>query len=186
MPLVSQPARDPSTGELRPLPDQQLGDPSAPTRRHDPAYPPSVVGAIEDYVATIAPGGPDIPSVSLGGADLSAGGELYRLECAACHSWSGTGGALYQREAPSLGRSSPTEIAEAVRTGPDEMPAFGQSAFSDAQLADMVAYVRYLQHPSDRGGTPLWHLGPVAEGGVAIIAGMGVLLLLIRWIGELS
>lgn len=184
MPLTATPGRLPATGRLQPLPADQLGDPTAQPRRHNPAYPPDVISALEEYVATIAPGGPDAPAVSLAGADLAEGGETYRLECAACHSWSGTGGALYQREAPSLGRATPTQIAEAVRTGPDQMPAFGASAISDAQLADLVAYVRYLDHPNDRGGAPLWHLGPVAEGGIAIIGGLGALVLLIRWIGE--
>lgn len=184
MPLVSSPARLPATGKLQPLPDVELGDPSAPTHRHNPAYPPQVMGALEDYVASIAPGGPDVPSLSITGADVATGGEVYRLECAACHSWSATGGALYQREAPSLGRATPTQIAEAVRTGPGQMPSFGREAVPDDQLADVVAYVRYLAHPDDRGGASLWHLGPVAEGGVAIIGGLGILLLAVRWIGE--
>jgi ubiquinol-cytochrome c reductase cytochrome c subunit len=184
MPLVSDPARDPQTRELRPVPEDQLGNPNAPARRHAPAYTPDVIAALVDYVATIAPGGPDIPAVSTAGADIATGGEVYRLECAACHSWAANGGALYQREAPSLSRATVTQIAEAIRTGPDEMPRFGTSAIPDDQLGDVVAYVQYLDHPNDRGGDPLWHLGPVAEGGVSLIGGMGALLLITRWIGE--
>ena len=183
MPLVSQPARLPATGQLQPVPEDQLGDPTAQPRRHRPAYPPAVIDAIEAYVETIAPGGPDVPSLPAG-SDTAAGGETYRVECAACHAWAGTGGALYQREAPSRARATPTQVAEAVRTGPGQMPKFGPSAISDTQLADLVAYVRYLDHPNDRGGDPLWHLGPVAEGGLALIVGMGLLLFAVRWIGE--
>jgi quinol---cytochrome-c reductase cytochrome c subunit len=184
MPLVKDPARSPSDGVLRPLPEDQLGDPNAPTRRHEPAYPPDVIRALVDYVSAIAPGGPDIPSVSVADANVAEGGDIYRLECASCHSWAGTGGALYQREAPSLGRATATQVAEAVRTGPGQMPKFGPTAIPDDQLADVVAYVRYLDHPEDRGGQSLWHLGPVAEGGISIIVGMGLLLLVARWIGE--
>jgi ubiquinol-cytochrome c reductase cytochrome c subunit len=186
MPLVATPGRSSDDRVLRPLPAQQLGDPTAQTRRHNPAYPPDIIRALEDYVAMIAPGGPAVPLVDLTGADLAVGGEVYRLECAACHSWSGTGGALYQREAPSLGRANDVQVAEAVRTGPDQMPSFGVSAIPDQQLTDLIAYVRYLDHPNDRGGTPLWHLGPVAEGGIAIVGAMGLLLVAIRWIGEKS
>jgi hypothetical protein len=30
--------------------------------------------------------------------------------------------------------------------------------------------VRYLQDPNDRGGQPLWHFGPLAEGMVGFLA----------------
>jgi ubiquinol-cytochrome c reductase cytochrome c subunit len=184
MPLVDAPARGQTDRELRPVPEAELADPNAAPARHRPAYSPQVIGQLVEYVVALAPGGLDIPHLALGSASLSDGGEVYRLECAACHSWSATGGALYQREAPALNQSTAVQIAEAVRTGPDQMPAFGPSAITDAQLADLVKYVRYLDHPDDRGGNALWHLGPVAEGGVAIIVGMGALLLGIRWIGE--
>ena len=71
-----------------------------------------------------------------------------------------------------------------MRTGPGQMPVFGVAAVPADQLDDVVAYVRYLHHPTDRGGQPLWFLGPVAEGAVAIILGLGVLLLASRWIGS--
>jgi ubiquinol-cytochrome c reductase cytochrome c subunit len=63
------------------------------------------------------------------------------------------------------------------------MPAFGTAAITDKQLNDIVAYVRYLRHPRDRGGNPLWYLGPLVEGGVAWIIGLGLLLVVIRLIG---
>jgi ubiquinol-cytochrome c reductase cytochrome c subunit len=64
------------------------------------------------------------------------------------------------------------------------MPAFGQAALDDHQLDSVVAYVRYLAKPKDRGGEPLWHLGPMAEGAVAWIIGLGLLILATLWIGE--
>jgi ubiquinol-cytochrome c reductase cytochrome c subunit len=64
------------------------------------------------------------------------------------------------------------------------MPAFGTAALTDGQLADLVAYVRYLDHPKDRGGWNIWHLGPVAEGGVAWVIAMSVLVVAVRWMGE--
>lgn len=183
MPLVAnaRPARSP---ENQSPPGQRLADPTAQARRGPPAYPPPVIAALEDYVASIAPGGPDVPNVDLAAANLAIGGELYRMQCAACHEWAGVGGALYQREAPSLHLATPTQIAEAIRVGPGQMPRFGPPAVPDGQLSDVVGYVRYLDKPDNRGGQPLWYLGPVAEGGVAILVGLGVLLLASRWIGD--
>lgn len=182
MPLVRN-GRPPRSPQGQAPPGQYVADPTAQVRRNPPSYPPAMIAALVDYVASIAPGGPDIPSVDINNADLAAGGEIYRLQCAACHAWSGVGGALYQRAAPSLGPATPTQIAEAVRIGPGQMPKFGSSAVPPTQLDDLVGYVRYLDRPQNRGGAPLWYVGPVAEGAVAIVFGLGLLLLLIRWIG---
>jgi ubiquinol-cytochrome c reductase cytochrome c subunit len=117
-------------------------------------------------------------------ANRAAGGEVFRLQCAACHAWAADGGALLHREAPQLHDDTATQIGEAVRVGPGLMPAFGQAAIDDRQLDQLASYVRYLAHPEDRGGDPLWHLGPFAEGFAAWAIGMTVLLFTIRWIGE--
>jgi ubiquinol-cytochrome c reductase cytochrome c subunit len=151
--------------------------------RRKPRYSPSEIDALVDYVAKLTGGGPAIPHVSTTGADAATGGELYRLNCAACHSWAGTGGALEDREAPSLFAATPTQIAEAVRTGPEPMPKFGTAALTDKELADVVAYVHVLDHADNRGGSPLWHAGPLAEGAVAIVLGLGALLVVTRLIG---
>jgi ubiquinol-cytochrome c reductase cytochrome c subunit len=127
--------------------------------------------------------GPDIPHVDLRHAGIARGGELYRLNCAACHSWAGTGGALTERQAPSIAPSTPTQIAEAIRVGPGWMPHFGTAAITDSQLPDVVAYARYSAHPNNRGGQPLGHVGPLAEGAVSVFVGLGLLLLFTRWIG---
>lgn len=150
--------------------------------RHKPKYSPEQISALVAYVAQLTGGGPAIPHVASGG-DPGAGGVLYRLNCAACHSWAGTGGALEDREAPNLFAATPTQIAEAVRTGPDAMPGFGEAALSSRQLDDVVAYIQRLDHPDDRGGSPLWHAGPLAEGAVGIVLGLGALLIASRLIG---
>jgi ubiquinol-cytochrome c reductase cytochrome c subunit len=117
---------------------------------------------------------------------VAKGGELFRQQCAACHAWSGEGGALVRREAPSTHPATPTQIAEAVRTGPGNMPAFGTTAIDDEELDSLVAYTRYLTAPRDHGGEPLWHVGPLAEGAAAALLGLGLLLIGARWIGSRS
>ena len=175
-------ANDEPGTPLQPLPDKFLGDPDKTPNHHEPAYPPATLSALEDYVVGLTGGGgPDIPRLS--GGNLAEGGALFRLQCAACHAWAGDGGALVDREAPGLHEATDTQIAEAIRVGPGQMPGFGTAALTDEQLASVVAYVRYLDHPRDRGGNSLWHLGAFAEGGVALAA-VGALLLFVRWIGE--
>jgi ubiquinol-cytochrome c reductase cytochrome c subunit len=155
--------------------------------RRTPKYDAATRRALVDYVVALAGGGgPDIPDVHAGAGGVAAGGELFRLQCAACHAWSGEGGALLQRAAPSTHPATALEIAEAVRAGPGNMPAFGRAAVNDEQLQSLVRYVRYLDHPDDRGGAPLWHVGPLAEGAVAVFVGLGLLVLASRWIGTRS
>lgn len=158
-----------------------LDAPGDRTVRRAPRYDRRTIGALDGYVASLAGGGPEIPTV--GNGDVSKGGELFRLQCAACHSWAGNGGALLEREAPSLHASTPTQVAEAVRTGPGTMPTFGNAALDSGQLDDVVAYVRTLAHPDDRGGFGLWHLGPFVEGAVGWFVALGGVLLGLRWIG---
>ena len=157
-----------------------LNTPTQAVERHTPHYDPATINALIDYIAQL-PGfsGPDIPTVDIAHADVAQGGVLYRLNCAACHAWSGRGGALLHREAPSLAQSTPTQIVEAMLVGPGNMPSFGPPAVSQAGQNNVAAYVRDItNHPDDKGGFPLWHLGPLPEGGVALFAGMVLLLAL--------
>jgi len=167
---------------LQPLPNSAAPDDEIVAKRHQPAYPPETITPLVDYIAELSGGGgPGIPSVGEG--DLAEGGALFRQQCAACHAWAGDGGALLRIDAPAVHSATGTQIAEAIRVGPGQMPVFGTAALTDKQMSSVVAYVRYLDRPSDRGGQPFWHLGPFAEGAVALIA-LAALLLFTRWIGE--
>lgn len=168
-----------STGRM-PLPLDHHGGRIA---RRPPKYPPAQLAALVRYVADLTGGGPAIPRVSTAHADAATGGVLYRLNCAACHSWAGTGGALEDREAPSLFAATPTQIAEAARTGPSPMPKFGEASLDGRQLDDVIAYVEVLDHADNRGGNPLGHSGPLGEGAVAIVIGLGLLIFFTRLIG---
>lgn len=170
-----------STGRM-PLPSA-----GAEVVRRKPKYSPAVIDALVAYVVSITGGGGrPIPDVDPAAGDVAKGGELFRQQCAACHAWSGEGGALVRREAPSTHPATPTQIAEAVRTGPGNMPAFGRTAIDDHELDSLVAYTRYLSAPRDHGGEPLWHVGPLAEGAAAGLLGLGLLLIGARWIGSRS
>lgn len=162
-----------------------LDRPGAQAVRKPPAYSRRQIDAVVAFVTSLAPGGPGIPQLDRASADLPAGGELWRANCAACHGAAAIGGALaYGTEAPGLGPATAVQVAEAVRIGPGSMPVFGPDTIGDDEVEDITAYVAYLDHPSDRGGSGLGHAGPIAEGFVGLLAGLGLLIAACWWIGE--
>lgn len=163
-----------------------LSDPNANPRRTDPTYAPEEIRALTAYVASLG-NGPALPVVGTRGADVANGGVLFRAECQACHSATGSGGALsYGRAAPSLSQSEREQIAAAVRSGPGQMPVFGPSTIDRRELRDLTSYVGYLRNPRDAGGLPIGRIGPVPEGFVAWSIGIVALLGCVFWIGTRS
>lgn len=160
-----------------------LGDPGDQPRRKEPAYDPGQIDALVAYVATLGEG-PALPELEGDRSDLAEGGVAYRANCQACHSAFGSGGALsYGRAAPALHSSQAQEIAAAVRAGPGQMPVFGPETIGDERLADLVAYVEYLRDPVNEGGLQIGRNGPVPEGFVAWLFGIGGALLIVAWVG---
>jgi ubiquinol-cytochrome c reductase cytochrome c subunit len=156
-----------------------------PDRQPEPKPPAYTRAEIDDLVAYIASlgGGPPIPNVHRPRGDLQEGGELYLQICAACHSAAGNGGALsLGNDAPTLHGATSLEVAEAIRTGPSNMPVFGPDTLSNRQVNSIVHYVEYLRDPEHPGGLPLGLVGPITEGLVAIVLGLGFLMLVTRWI----
>jgi ubiquinol-cytochrome c reductase cytochrome c subunit len=141
------------------------------------------------WVNSLDPSVPAVPNPHLRRADQSVGANLFSLNCAACHTIEGSGDALaFGTNAPSLQDREVTaqQVAEAVRIGPANMPRFSGN-LTDAQVADITAYVtEKLQHPQNPGGFALGGVGPVAEGFVALLIGVGGLALICFWIGERS
>jgi ubiquinol-cytochrome c reductase cytochrome c subunit len=141
------------------------------------------------YVNSLDPAAPAVPTPQLKGASLSVGADLFSLNCAACHTITGAGDALaFGTNAPSLQNRvvTPQQVAEAMRIGPANMPRFTGN-LNDEQVRDVVAYVtEKIQHPADPGGAGLGGVGPVAEGFVALLIGVGGLALICFWIGERS
>jgi ubiquinol-cytochrome c reductase cytochrome c subunit len=160
-----------------------LDEPRNQAVRKPPAYGRAEIDQLVAYVASLGPG-PEIPKVHPEEGDLPTGYELYANNCAPCHSSAGAGGAVGRGIiAPNLQRSKPTQVAEAIRIGPGVMPVFGPEALDDHQVASVVRYVEYLQDPEDQGGLGLGHLGPLPEGFVAWLVGLGLMLVVIRWMG---
>ena len=149
-----------------------LRNPAVQPRRSKVEFSPGQIRALVAYVASLAPG-PEIPTPHPAQGALSEGMTLFTENCAGCHQAAAAGGYVPDAVAPPLGQSSPRDIAEAVRIGPNLMPRFSPERLSDAQLDSLIAYVRYMRSPQDPGGIALGHIGPVPEGLVAwLMAGV--------------
>ncbi len=160
-----------------------LDESHSQAERKPPAFTPDQITDLTAYIASLAPG-PPIPVVRPERGDLALGSQLYTANCAACHNSAGSGGALGQAVfAPGLRESTPTQVAEAIRIGPGAMPVFGPETLDDHQVDSIVRYVEYLNHITNRGGAPLGRVGPVPEGLVAWVVGLGLMLLTAFWIG---
>jgi ubiquinol-cytochrome c reductase cytochrome c subunit len=122
------------------------------------------IGAIEAYVTAVAPGGPPIPEVAAGG-NLDHGRALFAQNCQGCHGVSATGASIGDSAwAPSLNAASITQVAEAIRVGPGNMPKFAPSQLDAPALGDLASYVSALDTDAAIGTFPLGSGGPVPEG----------------------
>ena len=166
------------------------GEAQAP--RKDPIFDEHQIDALGAYVQANG-GGPTIPrdqngSVaqdSLLGDDVARGGDLFRLNCASCHNFTGKGGALSSgKYAPPLDEAEPAQIYAAMLTGPQNMPKFGDRQLSPEEKKDIVAYVHEATNTPDPGGYGLGGFGPAPEGMAAWIIGMVAIIGVAMWIGS--
>lgn len=164
-----------------------LAFPASQAPQKPVAYSDSEIRALVAYVATLCDESanpcPTIPDVETPPGNLQEGSELFLANCAPCHNSAAIGGALSRgRNGPSLQQVEAQQVGEAMRTGPGDMPQFGPDVFTDQQVNSIVAYVEYLHQPESPGGASLGYTGPVAEGFVALLIGLGAMVLAIRWI----
>jgi ubiquinol-cytochrome c reductase cytochrome c subunit len=140
---------------------------------------------IAGYIASLG-GGPAIPSpemVSTNGANTALGSELFSTNCAQCHGFAGAGGALtYGKSAPSLNASTPTQIYEAMLTGPEAMPVFGDGTITPAEKQDIIAYITETRKEANPGGFSLGRTGTTTEGLLGWVGGLGFLVLIAMWL----
>jgi ubiquinol-cytochrome c reductase cytochrome c subunit len=129
-----------------------------------PQISPGEIAAIEAYVTAIAPGGPPIPDVATGG-DLTHGRALFQENCEHCHGVGAAGASIGDLAwAPTLHLASITQVAEAIRVGPDNMPKFAPSQLDPRALGDLATYVMSLDRTADTPTFPMRSSGPVPEG----------------------
>ena len=152
------------------------------------------VDALGAYVQSMG-GGPLVPrdangqvaSESLLGSNVARGGDLFRLNCASCHNFTGRGGALSSGKfAPGLDPASPAQIYTAMLTGPQNMPKFSDRQLSPEEKKDIVAYVKTASQTMNPGGYGLGGFGPAPEGMAVFIIGMVAAIGVALWIVALA
>ncbi|MDT7547218.1 MAG: ubiquinol-cytochrome c reductase cytochrome c subunit, partial [Actinomycetota bacterium] len=151
--------------------------------RKKPKY---TIGQIDQLAAFIGAhgGGPKLPAGKLDDGALQEGGELFRTNCASCHNFAGSGGALtYGKYAPDLSPASARVIYSAMQTGPENMPRFSDNQLTPDEKKAVVRYVQFIAKAPQPGGSDLGRYGPVPEGMVIWLVGLAALVGVTLWIG---
>jgi ubiquinol-cytochrome c reductase cytochrome c subunit len=168
-----------STGRM---PAKEVG---AENERKPTTFTEQEILDIAEYIQSIG-GGPEIPApaqVSTEGANTALGSQLFSANCAQCHGFAGAGGALtYGKDAPPLTQSTPTQIYTAMLTGPEAMPVFSDGTIPPEAKRDIIAYIVDTRTEPNPGGFSLGRIGPVTEGLVIFVGGMGFLVLIAMWL----
>jgi ubiquinol-cytochrome c reductase cytochrome c subunit len=167
-----------STGRM-PLARQE-----ADAQVHPVVFSEEEIDQLSAYVQAHG-GGPTLPSGDLRDGDLAQGGELFRLNCSSCHNFVGEGGALSSgKAAPNLLEATDRQIYAAMLSGPENMPVFSDGQLSPDEKRSIINYIQTVKDEPDPGGAGVGRIGPVSEGLVAWVVGIGVLLFAVHWMGS--
>jgi ubiquinol-cytochrome c reductase cytochrome c subunit len=159
----------------------------AQAQRKPVKFTPEEIDALGAFIQSKG-GGPENPEETgqaLRGDEPARGGELFRLNCAACHNFTGRGGALSSGKfAPELDGVTEEQLYTAMLTGPQNMPKFSDRQLTPEEKKDIIAYIKSVTDGNNNpGGAALGGLGPVSEGLIAFIVGIAALIGVTLWIG---
>ena len=163
-----------------------MADMSTQAMRKEPLYDAAETAALAAYVASLAPG-PEIPAESSlnyeRDGSTAEGGELFRNNCAMCHNFAGQGGALSQgKYAPTLMGVEPKHIYEAMVTGPQSMPVFSDKTITPEEKMSIIKWIKAAEKEPNLGGASLGRVGPVTEGLLGWVLGLGLLIGVAVWL----
>ena len=163
-----------------------MADMSTQAMRKEPIYDEAETAAVAAYVASLAPG-PEIPAESSlnyeRDGSTAEGGELFRNNCAMCHNFAGQGGALTQgKYAPTLMGVEPKHIYEAMVTGPQSMPVFSDKTITPEEKLSIIKWIKAAENEPNLGGASLGRVGPVTEGLLGWVLGLGMLIGVAVWL----
>jgi ubiquinol-cytochrome c reductase cytochrome c subunit len=163
-----------------------MADMSQQAMRKEPVYDERETAALAAYVASLAPGPAAVTNEELfweRDGNTADGGELFRTNCAMCHNLAGQGGALTQgKYAPTVMGVEPKHIYEAMVTGPQAMPVFANSVLTHEEKLSIIKWIKFVETEPSLGGAGLGRVGPVTEGAVAWILGLGILIGIAVWL----
>ncbi|MCW2527785.1 MAG: cytochrome c [Pseudonocardiales bacterium] len=164
---------------------------SANEERKPSKFTEEQVRQLSAFVQSVG-GGANVPAAdahlrTTTDAQLSEGGELFRLNCASCHNFAAKGAPLSAGKiAPSMNEATDAQIYTAMTSGPESMPVFSDNQITPEQKMAIITYVQTLKASADPGGSGLGRLGPVPEGLIIWTVGLGALMVTILWIGNKS
>ena len=163
-----------------------MADMSTQAMRKPRVYNEEETAALAAYVASLAPG-PAIPGESElnyeRDGNSAEGGELFRNNCAMCHNFAGQGGALSQgKYAPTLMGVEPKHIYEAMITGPQSMPVFSDKTITPEEKLSIIKWIKAAEAEPNLGGATMGRIGPVTEGLLAWVLGLGLLIGIAVWL----
>ena len=143
-----------------------MADAGVQAMRKKPVYNAEETAALAAYVASLSPG-PAIPNA----AQLN-----YER-----------GGALTEgKYAPTLMGVEVKQMYEAMLTGPQSMPVFGDRALTPEQKLSIIKFLKGVDAEKGQGGFSLGKVGPVTEGLVGWVLGLGLLIGVAVWLGAKS
>jgi ubiquinol-cytochrome c reductase cytochrome c subunit len=147
-------------------------------------FTPEEIDAMGAFVQANG-GGPTVPRGDLGGGDPARGGEMFRLNCASCHQFTGRGIALSSGKfAPAIKDVNAQQIYSSMITGPQSMPKFSDRQITPEEKRDIIAYIESVtENRNNPGGYALGGYGPISEGLIAWIVGIAALVAVTLWIG---
>ena len=163
-----------------------MADMSTQAVRKAPVYTEEQTAALAAYIASLAPG-PTIPTDAQlnyeRDGSTAEGGELFRNNCAMCHNFAGQGGALTQgKYAPTMMGVEPKHIYEALITGPQAMPVFSDKTITPAEKLSLIKWIKSAEAEPNLGGATMGRIGPVTEGLLAWVLGLGLLIAVAVWL----
>ena len=154
-----------------------MADMSTQAMRKAPVYNAEQTSALAAYVAEDS-----VLNYERDG-NTAEGGELFRNNCAMCHNFAGQGGALTQgKYAPTLMGVEPKHIYEALITGPQSMPVFSDKTITPAEKLSIIKWIKAAEKEPNLGGASLGRVGPVTEGLLGWILGLGLLIGVAVWL----
>lgn len=157
------------------------GEPGDQAQPKPPAYEEREIRDLVAYVASLG-NGPELPEIGVDEELLPRGQELFAINCAPCHGSSGNGGAVGGGAiAWPVTDDEPRIVVGAMLSGPGQMPVFD---FPEDDLTAVVTYVQHLGQAANPGGLAIGGIGPVPEGFVAWLVGMGLLALVVYLVGR--
>lgn len=169
-----------------------MAQPGAQAPRKKVVYTDEETAALSAYVASLGTG-PAIPDKELystaGMSDdeleelVVRGGQIFLANCTACHNFEGSGGAMPRGGyAPKIRGVDSKHIYEAMLTGPQSMDTFSDGNIPPEDKKAVIAYLETLDEQPSYSGFTFGGLGPVSEGIIAWLIGLGLPVGFAVWI----